>query len=106
MKKALVFSLIVLSFILLGCSSTSQKEAESIAQGFVDQNVKFFSQQQGVPETLGSVNEPTVMSHREGELWIVIIHVSSEVNGTMKQGDLIVKVDKKGEVVEFNGKKL
>ena len=105
MRKGVIV-LIVISVLLIACQSLSQKDAEGIALRFIDDNVKFFAQGKNDSTIIEKVNPPIASSYREGKLWVVLVHVSSELNGTEKKNDLIVKVDKNGEIVEFNGKKL
>lgn len=101
---------IVLLMMVLGISACSQgitqENAEQIAQEFVAKNVKFFIKENNSSSLVGEVNVPTATSYQEGSLWVVAIHVSSQVDDTLKKNDLIVKIDRKGNVIEFNGQKL
>lgn len=100
-------SMVFLIGMLSGCSSSiSQQQAEGIAHGFIEQNVKFFTKGDNATSLVDEVNVPTATSYKEGDVWVVVVHVSSMVDGVEKKNDLIMKVDKEGRVTEFNGQKL
>jgi len=108
MKKRnnnILFFLIVL--LLVGCSSFSQSDAEQVSVDFIKQNVQFFAK----GETNDTVTLPTydfsdVSSYQENGMWVVVVHVVSQLNGTTKDNDLMVTVDSTGKVLGFNGRKL
>src|SRR3989338_400455 len=101
MKPIIAVTVVVL--FLSGCSSfISQAQAEEIARGFIEQNVKFFTKGDNASSLVDKVNVPTATSYREGDAWVVVVHVSSTVDGVEKKNDLIVKVDGGGNVIEFN----
>ena len=99
-------SILILIFFIAGCRSLPQGQAESVALRFVSDNVKFFAIEEDHPQVISAMDEPTVNSYREGDVWVVAVHISGMVNGTQKKNDLVVKVGKEGKVVEFNGKRL
>jgi hypothetical protein len=102
--------MMVIAMLLVSVSACSQgitqENAEQIAHEFVAKNVKFFTREENSSSLVGEVNVPTATSYLENGVWVVAIHVSSMVEGVEKKNDLIVKVDRKGNVVEFNGQKL
>ena len=103
--KQIVAMVVVL--FLSGCvSSISQAQAEYIAHVFIEKNVKFFTKDENASSLVDKVDVPTATSYRENDLWVVVVHVSSMVDGIEKKNDLIVKVDNEGKVVEFNGQKV
>jgi hypothetical protein len=105
--KKMMMAMFVSMMILISCSSSiSQSAAEKIAQDFVAKNVKFFAKSENSSSLVGEVSAPIPTSYQEGDVWVVVLHVTGNVNGTTKQNDLVVKVDSKGNVLEFNGQKI
>jgi len=104
MRIFIALGLLVL--LLVGCSGIDQKKAEWTAKNFVNERVKFFSKEESEQKNLTGYNMSSITSYREGSLWAVVIHVESAVNNKTIDNDLIVKVNRKGKVVEFNGRKL
>ncbi len=99
--------LIYAVFILLlvtGCAAIGQKQAEAKAVQFVDKNVKFFSREENSTLNLPKYSIDSVDSYRENKNWVVLIHVSAKAGNDTKKNDLVVKLNAKGDVVEFNGK--
>jgi len=96
----------VLLLLAAGCSGVSSGEAESIAQAFVQDRVKFFSREGNATADLPEYGIDAINSYQEQGEWVVVVHVSSEQGDDIKQNDLVVKVDFSGEVVEFNGVRL
>ncbi len=104
MKKA--SSLIMILVFLTGCASITQQEAENKAAEFVKINVKFFAKDNEAKIGLEQYTVESTDSYQENENWVVVMHISSQINGTEKKNDLTIKFDRKGNIVEFNGKKL
>jgi hypothetical protein len=99
--------LLVLPLLLFGCSSfISQEQAKQTALLFISQNVKFYATVANSSSLVEEAKIPTTTSYKEGEVWIVVAHVTSMVNNTEKKNDLVIKVDKQGKVIEFNGQKI
>jgi len=102
-----VMAVLVLSLLISACSaSISQQQAESIALGFIAQNVKFYTKSENTSSLVGEVNVPTATSYLEGDVWVVVAHITTSINQTEKKNDIVVKVDHRGRVREFNGQKL
>lgn len=104
-SRLLAFSVIIL-LLINGCSAISQSQAEEKAVKFVDQNVKFFSRQEDSKLNLPQYNIDSIKSYQENKNWIVVMHVSSEVGNETKKNDLSIRLNYKGDVMEFNGKKV
>ena len=98
----ILFALILIS----GCTSISQKVAEAKALEFVNEKVKFFVKEENSKMDLPQYNVDSVTSYLENKDWIVVMHVSAKSGNETKKNDLIVRLDKKGDVTEFNGKKV
>lgn len=99
--------LIYAVFILLlinGCAPIGQKQAEAKAVQFVDKNVKFFAREENSTLDLPKYSIDRIDSYQENKNWVVLIHVSAKVGNDTKKNDLVVKLNGKGDVVEFNGK--
>ena len=101
---------VVLLFMLTACSQTVSKDvAEKNAVDFVKSRVKFYSrdEQTTIASTVQEAKVSSLSSYLENSEWVVAVHVESEVNGTVKQNDIVIKVDAKtGKVSEFNGVKV
>ncbi len=111
-NKKIFFSFIILIGILTltACSvNVSKQDAESTATTFIKSRVKFYSKDNiGVNQTtVALIKMEKVTSYLEENNWVVVAHVSSEINQTTKQGDIVVKIDgKTGKIIEFNGEKV
>lgn len=107
MKDIIKFiAIILLLSSLAGCSSIDQKHAEWIARNFVNERVKFFSQDESERKDLPLYDISNTTSYEEGRAWTVVLHIESRLDNETKDNDLVVKVNRKGKVVEFNGKKI
>ena len=107
MNTKKMIAIIAVFMLLVSCSSSvSKEEAESIAKGFIETNVKFFAKGGNASSLVDKVEVPSATSYKEGDVWVVVVHISSMVEGIEKKNDLIVKVSREGKVIEFNGKKL
>ncbi|HLC49901.1 MAG TPA: hypothetical protein VJI97_00565 [Candidatus Nanoarchaeia archaeon] len=104
MKKTA--SLVMLLVFLAGCASITQQEAELRAAEFVKSNVKFFAKDRESDIDLPQYSVEKTDSYQESGNWVVVMHISSQINGTEKKNDLTVKFDRKGNIIEFNGRKL
>ena len=106
MKFKNIFLWFLIAFLLVSCSSIDKMQAESKAVDFVKKNVKFFARDENSTEDLQKYSIDGVTSYPEGKNWVVAMHVSSFVGNLTKNNDLVVKVDRGGKVIEFNGKKV
>ena len=97
----------MLALMVSACTvAVSKEEAEKSAVEFVKSRVKFYTTDEATNTSSmpGQVIMKSVTSYKEGREWVVIAHMESEVNSTLKKGDIIVKIDAvSGEIVEFNG---
>ena len=102
------FIMIIATLLIAGCAPEpiSQHDAEARAADFVSSNVKFFAKEQSSKVDLPQYTVESTDSYRESGIWVVVMHISSQVNGSVKKNDLIMKFDRKGDIAEFNGKKL
>ncbi|MBS3130858.1 hypothetical protein J4212_00340 [Candidatus Woesearchaeota archaeon] len=96
---------LILLFIA-GCASVSKEEAESMAIEVVQENVQFFSRDGNSTENLGAFKVESMESVKEGSDWIVFMHVSAEKDGEKKSNDITMRFNRKGQLTEFNGKKV
>lgn len=100
-----LFFLFVAVF-LAGCGSITQQQAEQTAISFIDANVKFFTEGGEERVIHNTYTVSGINSYTEGKNWVVVAHITANLEGEEKKNDMVVKVDRKGEVVEFNGKPL
>lgn len=101
-----LFSFLILISLLSGCSVITQAQAEAKAIQFVNQNVKFFSRQENSTLNLPQYTLDSIKSYRENKNWIVVIHVSAKLGNETKKNDLTIKLNNRGDAIEFNGKKV
>jgi uncharacterized protein YxeA len=103
-KKILFMLLAVI--LISGCSSINKENAEVKAKEFVNEKVKFFTREKNATLNLPAYRIDSITSYQENKNWVVVMHVSAKVGNETKKNDLIVKINKKGEVIEFNGRKV
>ncbi|MEA2036433.1 MAG: hypothetical protein U9O94_02915 [Nanoarchaeota archaeon] len=101
MKRIILF----LFLFLVGCSSINQIEAEKIAKDFVNERVRFFSAEEDEKKGINQYSIG-ITSYEEEKDWVVVMHVESKVDNETKDNDLVVKINRKGDVMEFNGQKV
>ena len=98
--------LVVSAVLISGCSGITQTQAEAKALEFVNQNVKFFAKVENSTLNLPQYNVSSVNSHQENKNWVVIVHIFAELDNSTKKNDLVIKLNSKGDITEFNGKKV
>ena len=101
-----VFFLIIVLLLTNSCAVIDQNQAEAKAVHFVNQNVKFFAREENSTSNLPQYSIDSVSSLQENKNWIVIMHISAKVGNETKKSDLVVKLNRKGDTTEFNGKKV
>jgi hypothetical protein len=99
---AMVFLLVLVN----GCSAITKERAEAEAVKFVNENVRFFTREAN--NTLGfpDYSIDSIESYKEGKDWVVVMHISAKRGNETKDNDLAIKVNNKGQVVEFNGRRV
>lgn len=108
-KQMVFFQSFLLIFILLfanGCTYITKDEAEAKAAEFVGKNVKFFAREDNLTLKLPQYRIESMTSFRQNSDWFVVMHVSSKLGNQTKNNDLSIKLDGKGNVIEFNGKEV
>ena len=98
--------LFLILLLINSCTNITQAQAEAKAIQFVNQNVKFFSRQENSTLNLPQYILDSMKSYQENKNWIVVMHVSAEIGNETKKNDLLMKLNNKGDVIEFNGKKV
>ena len=101
-----IFIVLCLLALVSGCSSISKTDAEAKSLAFVNENVKFFSKEGDSTLNLPQYSIDSMTSYQEGKDWVVIIHITADVANETKKNDLVVRVNNKGQVSEFNGQKV
>ena len=98
-------AIFILALIFLaGCASISQQDAEQKAVGFVESNVRFFAKDDNSTVGLPQFTIDRISSINSDSNWDVVMHVTAKSGNETKQNDLSVKLDRKGNVLELNGK--
>lgn len=106
MKKAfLIISLLFIIF-LEACSSVDQGYVEFVSKKFVEEKVRFFSKSGQRVIDLPTYNISSINSYKEGRYWVVNMHVLARLGNETKENSVILKINGKGNVVEFNGNKV
>ena len=108
-----IFFMLVILILINSCaikseniSCKSKEEAKAIAIGFVKEKVKFFAKQEDSEMDLPQYDIGSVTSYQEDGNWVVLMHVSAELGDEVKDNDLVIKINKKCEVIELNGKEI
>ncbi|HLG23425.1 MAG TPA: hypothetical protein VI564_00680 [Candidatus Nanoarchaeia archaeon] len=106
MNKKTFALLFLLALFIYGCQEISQGDAEKKALDFVNKNVRFYAKEQNETSVLQEYKVESLSSYKENSQWTVLMHISSEYQNETKKNDLTVKLNGKGDVTEFNGKKI
>jgi|SRR3989338_6376391 len=101
--KNFLFVLFIL-VLTSGCTSINKNDAETKAVEFVNEKVKFFAREGDSTLDLPQYIIDSVTSYREDKNWVVVMHVSSKISNETKKNDLIIRLNKNGDVIEFNGR--
>ena len=104
-----IFFLIIILLLINSCASINKNQAEAKAVEFVKQNVKFFAREENSKNSTLNLTQYSVesmTSFQEKSNWVVVMHVSAKAGNTSKKNDLVIKLDRNGDVAELNGKKV
>ncbi len=101
-----IFILAVTLVFVTSCGDISEKEAISVAQDFVNQNVRFYSTEQGENGTtaqgVGKVKLTVFKVDKITGMYNVYILAQSDFEDETKKSGLLVKIDSKsGEVIRM-----
>ena len=102
----LVIFLALVLFMISACAAIDNSKAEGVAAEFVSKNVRFFTKQENSTLGLPKYTIDSITSAYKDKEWIVVMHISSFVGNETKKNDLVVKLNSKGNVIEFNGQKV
>jgi len=100
----LVFGVLIGSLLLASCSSISEQDAQAKALLFIKQNVKFYAQQNSEASDVTEYAIDYATTQWNGDTWVVAAHISATLANSTKQNDLLVELDRKGNVISLNGK--
>ncbi len=103
---AILLVIVLVIFTACSRSSITQDRAEWVAQDFVKKNVKFFAAGEQENKDLPEYTIASITSYTEGRIWVVVLHVESNLTNETKKGDLVVKINSQGKVAEFNGREI
>ena len=96
-------------FVLIlinGCASINKSTAEAEAIKLVNEKVKFFAREENSTVDLPKYSIDSITSYQENKNWVVVMHVSSKVDNETKKNDLTIKLNRKGQAIEFNGREI
>ncbi|MFC1704906.1 hypothetical protein ACFLZ6_01090 [Nanoarchaeota archaeon] len=100
-SKCAVMLVLMCVSLMHGCSKDviDEQEAVLIAQDFVNQNVKFYSEQENDATTIQQASINIIDIQKIHGEWNIKLYVQSDVGGEIKKSGLIVIVDAKtGEI--------
>ena len=106
MKNLKLLPLFLILLLINSCTNITKAQAEAKAIQFVNNNVKFFAREENSTLNLPQYTLDSITSYQENKNWIVVMHVSAKAGNETKKNDLLIKLDNKGDVIEFNGKKV
>jgi len=75
------------------------------ALDFIDSNVKFYTQEAEDKQNVSQYSIERVTTVFEKNQWHVVAHIESLSNES-KDNDIMITLDKKGQVVAFNGREV
>ena len=101
-----MFFIIMVLLLINSCAGIDQNQAEAKAAQFVNQNVRFFAREENSTLNLPQYRIDSITSFQEKSDWLVAIHVSAKIGNETKKNELAVKLNRQGDVLEFNGKKV
>ena len=79
-----------------GCKNEiTQQEALSIAQDFVNQNVKFYTAEDERANVLQKASITVLGVYKNNDEWNIRVHITSNATGEVKKSGLVVVVDAK-----------
>src|SRR3989338_7650687 len=100
----LILLLMIIAVILTSCKTVTQQEAESTAQKFIQQRVKFFVKNDS--STIGKYDYNMLMeTAKQGNEWNILTHISTLVGNETKKKDVQIRIDaKSGKIEAFESK--
>jgi len=103
MSSKIMAALFIIGIAALfsGCSGISQKDAEEKAIEFVKSKVKFYTKDSSQTKIISAPVASSIDSYKEGQNWVVIMHILADSGNGTKKSNILVKVDNKGNVVDF-----
>lgn len=104
--KTKLITILILTLLLSSGCSINKTQAETKAIEFVNQNVKFFAREENSTLDLPNYNIESITIYEENKNWIVLMHVFAALNNETKKNDLVVKLNRKGDIIEFNGREV
>jgi len=96
----------VVGILLIGCSTINQDQAEGNVKDFIKKNVKFYTTEDELRKDLPVTKIDSITSYQKDKEWIVIVKILADFKNETKKNDLIFKLNRKGDIVEFNGQKV
>jgi len=106
LSNSKLLPLFLILLLINSCSGINKSQAEAKSIQFVNNNVKFFAREGNSTLNLPQYTIGSIKSYQENKNWIVAMHVSTGVGNETKKNDLLIKLNNKGDVIEFNGKKV
>jgi hypothetical protein len=101
-RSFMLVAAVLSSFVLASCSSSiSEAEAESIATGFVQEHVKFFTRNDNSTLEIPVYTFDSVSTAAQGSDYAVSFSVSAQLGNDTKRADFLVTINGKGDVTDL-----
>jgi len=99
MRKTSLLLLIPI-LLLTACGNISEEEAIEITQEFVNSQVKFFVSQDLDSPVVNRAAIAVLHSEKIDGNWNILLNIKSNYTGELKQADMRVVIDKKGNIIK------
>ncbi len=107
MDKKIVTMLVAVLAVLIvlsGCKSLTEEDARTKTNEFLKQNLKFYATVNNSRVLVDQYYYRINQLEKDGGNWNIEVYVWAEVNGTIKNRTLDLRLDKKGDIAALNEK--
>lgn len=103
LKIILSILLFLVVLLLSSCQTISREEAIKITQDFVNQQVKFYVNQDNSTPVVEKASITIINTEKKQGNWLVYLFIQSDQTGSIKKSSVVVTVNSKnGEVLGIN----
>ena len=93
MKKAIIIITILSLLILNGCKTISEEEAVQITQKFVNENVKFYVNEDNNSDVVNRASIAITRTAKVNDVWNIFLTISSNETGIVKKNNIVKEED-------------
>lgn len=95
-----IMSILLTSILLTACSQTTEEEAIRITRDFVNENVKFYVNEDEETPIVQRAMITIMNTEKINDNWNIYLNIKSNHTGELKQTNQVITVDgKNGEVI-------